>query len=76
MVLGLSLIKHLWDHVQTILKDNTYNNEKYIKIDTNGAEKNIKSKDISVGDVIKLQKNQRIPVLQLFKFYIIIIIVL
>lgn len=62
LVLSLSLMKELWDHINTILKDNQYNNEEFTRIDENGAEVSIKCKDIRTGHVIKLSKNERIPV--------------
>ena len=62
VVLGLSMIKELWDHFKTIKKDNNYNNEMFTQITISGEEKLIRSKKIKVGYYMKLQKNQRVPV--------------
>ena len=61
IILGLSLMKELWDHYKTIQKDGECNNEKFTKITSKGEEI-IRSKDIKVGDFLKLHKNERIPV--------------
>lgn len=61
IILGLSLIKELWDHYKTIQKDNACNNEKFKKLTPMGEEE-VSSKDIKVGDFLKLHKNERIPV--------------
>ena len=62
IVLGLSLMKELWDHINTIIKDNLYNNEEFTRINSQGEEETIKCKDIRAGHFIKLFKDQRIPV--------------
>ena len=61
IILGLSLIKELWDHYKTIQKDGECNNEKFTRLTVNG-EQVVRSKDIKVGDFLKLHKNERIPV--------------
>lgn len=61
IILGLSLIKELWDHYKTIQKDSECNNEKFTRLTATGEEM-IRSKDIRVGDFLKLHKNERIPV--------------
>lgn len=62
IVLGLSMIKELWDHFKTIKKDNQVNNELFLKLGKNGEKVEIKSKDIMPGDIILVSKDQRIPV--------------
>jgi phospholipid-translocating ATPase len=62
IVLGLSMVKELWDYFKTLKKDAEYNNELFVKLSPNLQKKSIKSKDIKVGDFIILQKNQRVPV--------------
>ena len=62
LVLGLSLMKELWDHVNTIIKDNEYNKEEFILLNEDGLEQKIQCKNIQTGQMIKLSKNQRIPV--------------
>ena len=69
VVLGLSLMKELWDHYKTIQKDNECNNEKFTKLTIEGEEQ-IRSRDVKVGDFIKLLKNQRIPVSLWLEFFI------
>lgn len=61
IILGLSLMKELWDHYKTIQKDGECNSEKFTKLTPQGEEV-IRSKDIRVGDFLKLRKNERIPV--------------
>lgn len=61
IILGLSLMKELWDHYKTIQKDSECNNEKFTRLTSSGEEM-IRSKDIRVGDFLKLHKNERIPV--------------
>lgn len=61
IILGLSLIKELWDHYKTLQKDSECNNEKFTKLSGAGEEQ-VRSKDIKVGDFLKLHKNERIPV--------------
>lgn len=61
IILGLSLIKELWDHYKTIQKDGECNNEKFLRL-TPAGEETVRSKDIRVGDFLKLRKNERIPV--------------
>ena len=67
LVLGLSLMKELWDHINTIIKDNEYNKEEFILLEKDGSERNIQCKDIETGHLIKLSKDQRIPVRIIFK---------
>lgn len=62
IVLGLSMVKELWDHFKTIKKDNQVNSELFVRIARDGTQSNVKSKDIKTGDIILMTKDQRIPV--------------
>jgi hypothetical protein len=55
-------MKELWDHINTLIKDNQYNREEFTRLDHNASEVPIKCKDIKAGHLIKLVKDQRIPV--------------
>ncbi|KAE9552729.1 hypothetical protein FO519_004046 [Halicephalobus sp. NKZ332] len=59
-VLGITIIREGYEEFLRYWRDRKLNNEKYQKFDVLGS-KLIKSKDIRVGDVLILHKNQRIP---------------
>ena len=66
IVLTTTLIKELIDEIHRYLQDRVTNNEMFTKIQFEQRTKtvkkiNIKAKDISVGDVLQLKTNQRIP---------------
>lgn len=60
IVLGLSLLKEIWDEFKIYFKDQEVNREKFIKV-VNGKERAITSAQIRVGDILKLKKNERVP---------------
>jgi phospholipid-translocating ATPase len=64
-ILGFSLAKEIWDHYNTWKKDEEYNREKFM-VFRGGKWKYIDSKNIKVGDLIKLKKKQRVPADMIF----------
>ena len=60
VITSLSLLKEIWDEVKRKKKDKEINKEKFIKLTPKG-EKQIFSQNIKEGDMLKIQKNQRVP---------------
>lgn len=49
------------DDVQRCRRDAEANSQKYTRLSTNGTSKSIPSTKISVGDLIVVHKDQRVP---------------
>ena len=60
IVLGITIIKEGYDDYQRYLRDKELNEALFNKVTINGLEK-IASKDIKTGDIIQLDKNERVP---------------
>lgn len=60
LVLLICLFKEGYDDYLRFQRDKALNNQTYIRY-KNGEFKKIKSSDIRVGDIILLQKNERVP---------------
>ena len=60
MVTLLSFLKEVWDEYKRKVKDNELNAEKYILLHQ-GKDSKIRSDQIKVGDILRLEKNQRVP---------------
>ena len=60
IVLGITIIKEGYDDYQRYLRDKELNEALFNKVTINGIEK-IASKDIKTGDIIQLDKNERVP---------------
>ena len=67
IVVGVSMIKELYDDINRRIQDKRTNAEEYRvhRVPTRGLETTfttvIQSKDIKVGDIIELSENQRVP---------------
>jgi phospholipid-translocating ATPase len=60
IILGFSLAKELWDHYNTWRKDEEYNKEKF-EVFRQGQWRLLDSARIKVGDLVRLEKKQRVP---------------
>ncbi|KAF9762499.1 putative phospholipid-transporting ATPase IIB [Nosema granulosis] len=60
LVLMISLLKEGYDDYKRFERDKALNNQSYIRYEK-GKFVRIKSSDIRVGDIILLQKNERVP---------------
>lgn len=60
LVTGLSLMKEIWDEYKRKKKDDEVNAEKYTRLMPQ-SEDLIRSDQIRVGHVLRLEKNQRVP---------------
>jgi len=60
-VLAVTIIKESIDDITRFKRDREINNAAYEKLTKEGAYKAINSAAISVGDIIKIKHNQRIP---------------
>ncbi|MCQ2818692.1 MAG: phospholipid-translocating P-type ATPase [archaeon] len=64
IVIGVSMLKELYDDINRRIQDKKTNAEEYI-VHTKGNKDSfariIPSKDIKIGDVIELKQNQRVP---------------
>ncbi|GAB1221071.1 hypothetical protein ENUP19_0063G0031 [Entamoeba nuttalli] len=59
-VLTVAVLKELFDEIHTRIQDGKINNQIYTKL-TDKGEIKVKSKDIQVGDIILMNKNERVP---------------
>lgn len=59
-VLFITITKEAWDDFKRLRRDQEANNQKYQKL-TKAVEVSVNSCDIRVGDLILVQKNQRVP---------------
>ena len=55
------MLKEAWDDFQRFLRDKEINEKIYQKLTTNGEFIDIRSERIAVGDIIKVNQNERIP---------------
>ena len=66
-VLIVTMVKEAYDDIQRYQRDKQLNNTKYelLKVNQSGSEENafidIKSKDLKVGQIIKIKQGQRVP---------------
>ena len=60
IVLGITICKEGYDDYQRYLRDKELNESLFNKVTYNGIEK-IAAKDIKTGDIIQLNKNERVP---------------
>ena len=60
IVLGITICKEGYDDYQRYLRDKELNETLFNKVTFNGIEK-IKAEDIKTGDIIQLNKNERVP---------------
>lgn len=60
LVLTVTIIKEAYDDYNRYRRDKETNNQKIIKI-TEKGKKEIKARDIKVGDIIELNQNERAP---------------
>lgn len=60
-VLSVTVAKEAMDDVQRCRRDAEANSQKYTRLSTNGTSKSIPSTKISVGDLIVVHKDQRVP---------------
>lgn len=64
-VLFVTLLKEAYDDIKRFLRDKKENAQKYKKITPNGV-KSVASSDIEIGDLILVEKNQRVPADMIF----------
>jgi len=60
-VLAITLAKEAFDDLQRMRKDRELNNKKYKKLLKDGTYKDISAADIKVGNIIKINQNERLP---------------
>lgn len=60
-VLSITIIKEQYDDLQRKHKDKEINQKKYEKLDRNGAFVTTSGEKMKVGDIIKVNKDERIP---------------
>lgn len=60
-VLAVTIIKESIDDITRFKRDREINNAAYEKLTKEGTYKGINSAAITVGDIIKIKHNQRIP---------------
>ena len=60
IVLGITICKEAYDDYQRYLRDKELNETLFSKVTFNGIIK-IKAEDIKTGDIIQLNKNERVP---------------
>lgn len=60
-VLSITIIKEQFDDVQRKIKDKEINQKKYDKLDRNGNFVSTTGENMKVGDIIKVNKDERIP---------------
>ncbi|GKT27358.1 Probable phospholipid-transporting ATPase IIB [Aduncisulcus paluster] len=61
-VLAIALIKEAYDDIQRHKRDKAFNSSQYIKLDSNHPQGTpISAMDITVGDIIMVNTNQRVP---------------
>ena len=65
IVLGITICKEGYDDYQRYLRDKELNESLFNKVTYNGIEK-IAAKDIKTGDIIQLNKNERVPADMIF----------
>lgn len=53
--------KEAWDDFQRYRRDKEINEKQYEKLNENGEFQHIRSERIKVGDIIKVNQNERIP---------------
>ena len=60
-VLVVTMLKEAWDDFQRYLRDKEINEKAYEQLTDNGEFTNVRSERIAVGDIIKVNQNERIP---------------
>lgn len=65
-VLAVTISKEAYDDFKRFLRDREANSSKYWKINADGTRKKIPSSSIRVGDIIFLEKNEKVPADLLF----------
>jgi len=60
-VLTITMMKEAWDDFQRYRRDKDVNEKVYQRLTTNGEFENILSERIKVGNIIKVNQNERIP---------------
>lgn len=55
------MLKEAWDDIQRFLRDREINSKEYMKVGPDGGEITISSQSIKVGDIIKVNQNERVP---------------
>ena len=66
LVLAITIAKEAFDDYKRFLRDKDANSQLYIKLLPSGENVNIPSSDIVVGDLIHLEKDQRVPADMIF----------
>lgn len=60
-VLLVTMLNEAWDDFLRYMRDKEINEKQYMKLGANGELENILSEAIKVGDIIKVNQNERIP---------------
>lgn len=60
-VLLVTMLNEAWDDFLRYMRDKEINEKQYAKLNANGELENILSENIKVGDIIKVNQNERIP---------------
>jgi len=60
VVLSITILKEAWDDFQRYRRDKEMNNKKHEKLTRNGIKMTTSAK-MKVGDIIKVNHNERVP---------------
>lgn len=60
-VLAITLIKEAVDDLKWYKRDKEINEKVYMKMKTEGGEEQVYSQNIRVGDIVKINQNDRLP---------------
>ncbi|KAK3873283.1 hypothetical protein Pcinc_021693 [Petrolisthes cinctipes] len=61
VVVAVTMIREAWDDIRRRQRDNEVNQQRYTKITKHGGQVSITSSNIKVGDLIFVEKDQRVP---------------
>lgn len=60
-MLAITLIKEAVDDLKWYKRDKEINEKVYMKMKTEGGEEQVYSQNIRVGDIVKINQNDRLP---------------